>query len=257
LVNVAKALKCFPTGKVYGAVGNHDLGWGERMDSLLSQPLGLMVASEVYHNLSDTPIMVHNGHLKVAVHVESFPYSRADEMLPRILASRRDPDANYHVGIVHAYGNPGESKEYFGEPTIGYDDLAGADFDYLLWGHDHGREETVKVGNVTHVRLGSLARAALDTDEQERPVSLAVLSFRQDGVKYKEVPVPVKPLEEAFVVADQGVRKVEKSEEMKEFFTKMEEAVEGVETSDPAEALRLLCSDDPKLLALAKELCGL
>jgi hypothetical protein len=159
--------------------------------------------------------------------------------------------------VVHAYGGPGKGGEYFGERTIGYDETSGADFDYLFWGHDHGREETVKVGNITHIRLGSLARAALDNDEKERPVALAVLSFRTDGVKYKEVVVPVKPLEETFVVADQAVRKIEKSEEMKEFFTKMEEAVEGVETSDPAEALKLLCPDDPKLLSLAKELCGL
>jgi hypothetical protein len=162
------------------------------------------------------------------------------------------------VGIVHAYGGPGPSSTYFGEKSIGYDEVAKSDFDYLLWGHDHSREETVKVGNVTHIRLGSLARAALDTDQVDRPVCVSVLSFPEEGeVKVKEIPIPIKPLEQAFVVADQAVRKVEKSEEMKQFFSKMDEAVDGVETSDPAEALRLLCPDDPSLLALAKELCGI
>jgi DNA repair exonuclease SbcCD nuclease subunit len=243
---------------VYGVVGNHDLALGERMDSLSGQPLGLLIAAGAYHNLSDEPVLFVNNIGSFGVQVESFPYDRAEGTLERILASRRHPKARYHIGIVHAYGGPGPGSTYFGEKSIGYDEIAGADFDYLLWGHDHSREETQKVGNVTHIRLGSLARAALDTDQTDRPVAVSVLSFSEDEeVKVKEIPVPVKPLEQAFVVADQAVRKVEKSEEMKEFFSKMDEAVEGVETSDPAEALRALCPDDPPLLALAKELCGL
>jgi len=257
LVYTLRAMRLFNTGMVYGSVGNHDLATGERMDSLPSQPLGVMIAAGAYHDLTAEPAMFSDGY-GLKVEVESFPYDRAEGTLARILASRRHPDAKYHVGIVHAYGGPGPGSTYFGEKSIGYDEVAGSDFDFLLWGHDHSREETVKVGNVTHIRLGSLSRAALDTDQTERPVAIAVLSFPEEGeVKVKEIPVPVKPLEQAFVVADQVVRKVEKSEEMKQFFAKMDEAVEGVETSDPAEALRLLCPDDEPLLALAKELCGL
>ncbi len=265
LVLALKSMRLFPTGMVYGSVGNHDLAMGERMDSLPHQPLGVMIAAGAYYDLTSEPALFTDGY-GLRVQVESFPYDRAEGTLSRILASRRLPEEKvfngmsrtYHVGIVHAYGGPGPGSTYFGEKSVGYDEVAGADFDYLLWGHDHSREETVKVGNVTHIRLGSLARAALDTDQTDRPVCISVLSFPQEGeVKVKEIPVPVKPLEQAFVVADQAVRKVEKSEEMKQFFSKMDEQVEGVETSDPAEALRLLCPDDPPLLALAKELCGL
>jgi|SRR5271157_153631 len=258
------ALRMFPTGKVYGTIGNHDLGYGERMDSVPHQPIGLLIASGAYHDLSNEPVMFVNNtpHQSlmiptVRVHVESFPFGGAETTLKRIMASRRHPDATHHVGIVHAYGAPGDRGSLFGEQTIGYDEVAESDFDYLLWGHDHSRIETVKVGNVTDIHLGSLARAALDHDQTDRPVSAAILSFSDKGVIYKEIKVPVKPLAEVFVVADRGVRKVEKSEEMKEFFTKMEETVEGVETADPAEALSLLCQDDPPLLALAKELCGM
>ncbi len=270
LVALLRSLRTFPTGLVYGSVGNHDLALGERMDSLPSQPLGLMIAAGVYHDLTSEPVLFYNtpavfpatldgpAARYLGVQVESFPYDHGEETLGRILASRRHPNAKYHVGIVHAYGQPGGAGSYFGEKVIGYDEVAGADFDFLLWGHDHSRVETQKVGNVAHIRHGSLARAALDIDQTDRPVCIAVLSFSDEGeTKVKEIPVPVKPLEQAFVVADQAVRKVEKSEEMKEFFSKMDEAVDGVETSDPAEALRLLCPDDPTLLALAKELCGL
>ena len=269
LIEVLHCLRLFPEGKVFGAVGNHDLGYGERMDSLSGQPLGLLIAAGAYYDLSDEPVIFRStphdvytdtnvpGVDDVWVMVESFPYGPAEDTLRRILASKRHPTATHRVGIVHSYGQPGKGGTMFGEPTIGYDQVAEADFDFLLWGHDHSRIETEKVGNVTNVHLGSLSRAALDTDEKERPVSCAILSFAGDGVRYKEKEIPVKPLKAVFVSADKGVRTTDRSKEMKEFLAKMEEAVGGMEASDPAEALRMLCPDDAALLALAKELCGL
>jgi DNA repair exonuclease SbcCD nuclease subunit len=258
LVRTLRTLRKFPMGRVYGAVGNHDLAWGERMDSLSGQPLGLLIASGAYADLTEECLMVSSQFASLKVQVQSFPYDHGQETLHRIKASHRHGDANYFVGIVHAYGQPGGPSDYFGERVIGYDELAGSDFDFLLWGHDHGRQETKKVGNTTHVHLGSLARAAFDSDQAERPVSVAVLSFSEQGPKYKEIALPVKPLAEAFVTADREVRHIDKSEEVKQFLTQMEVAVGGVETSDPGEVLRELCpKEDIRLLMLVKELCGL
>jgi len=262
LIRVLHVLRTFPTGMVYGTVGNHDLGYGERMDSLPSQPLGVLIAAGAYFNLSDEPVMLQSSSGSIRVVVESFPYDHAEGTLARILASKRHPDATHRVGIVHAYGEAGGGGMSWAEKTIGYDQVAEAGFDFMLWGHDHSRKETIEVGNTMHVHLGSLARAALDTDQADRIVACAVLSFSKQplpdsGIRYREIHVPVKPLEEAFAAADKGVRTVGKSQEVKDFFARMDEAVEGVETSDPAEALRMLCPDDPKLLGLAKDLCGL
>ena len=259
-------LRTFPTGKIYGTVGNHDLGYGERIDSIPGQPLGLLIASGAYWDLSKDPVMFQADRNisaqtcsflpSVNVQVSGFAYDRAEGTLRQVMAAHRDLDATYHVGIVHAYGAPGGGGSIYGEPTIGYDQVADSDFDYLLWGHDHARIETQRVGKVTHVHLGSLARAALDYDQKERPVTVAVLSFSDSGSVVKEIPVPVKPLEQVFVTADRGVKRVAKSEGIKEFFSKMDEIVGGMELSDPDEALKVLCKDDPKLLALARELCG-
>jgi DNA repair exonuclease SbcCD nuclease subunit len=260
LALVTRALGLFQTGRVYGAVGNHDLAWGERMDSLPGQPLGVLLAAGAYYPLWEDPVLVRNGPsgLGLAAQVESFPYGHAEETLGRIMASRRHPDARWHVGIVHAYGGP-EGGSYWGERVIGYDQVAGSDFDFLLWGHDHGRKGIEKVGSTVHVQLGSLARAALDTDQEERPVAIVVVSLAKEEKdnKVREIAVPVKPLEEVFTVADRGVRKVEKSDEMKRFFAGLEEKVGGIEAADPTEALKELCRDDPRLLALVRELCGL
>lgn len=257
IIDLYHALRSFPQGCVYGSIGNHDISF-DRMDSLPHQPLGLLTASGVYHNLNTEPIAFVNEDHSIKVTVETFPYLSHGRALQAILgASPRLPGVTARVGIVHAYGHPGDAGSLFGETTIGYNQLADADFDFLLWGHDHSRKETETVGNVTHVNLGSLARAALVYDEVERPVVATILSWSANGFAYKEVEIPVTPLEIAFQTADKGMDKVDKSPEMEEFFAGMDESMAGMEITDARTVLTELCASEPKLMALIMELCEL
>jgi DNA repair exonuclease SbcCD nuclease subunit len=258
IIDLARKLRQFPQGRVFGSVGNHDLSY-DRMDSLERQPLGLLIEFGVYHDLNREKVLFTNEDETTRVSVETFPYVGEGRAREAILGSGpRLPGVTQRVGIVHAYGHPGAAGSLFGEPTIGYDELAGADFDFLLWGHDHSREETVQVGKPTHIRLGSLARAALAYDEVERPVAAAILSFRADGtVAYKEQPVPVRPLETVFQTADRDVLRVGKSDEIKAFFEGIDEQVAGIDTADARGIIQQLCADDPKLMTLVLELCDL
>jgi DNA repair exonuclease SbcCD nuclease subunit len=256
-------LRTFPTNRVYGAIGNHDLMW-DRMDSLGTQPLGLIIAAQAYHDLTQEPVLFVNGvRGGTGVLVEAFPYAEGVDTLQRLQNAGKRPSEDtldveklYRVGIVHAYGQPGGEALLWGERKIGYDELKDLDFDYLLWGHDHSRHEPVKVGNVTHLNSGSMARAAFSYDEADRPVVATVLSFDKNGSSFEEKPIPVKPLELAFTVADKGVEAVAKSDEVTEFFTEMDEAVEGIESNDPREVLTQLCPDK-NLLSLIYDLCEL
>lgn len=259
LIAVFGVLRRFPQGCVYGSVGNHDL-MNDRMESLPHQPLGLLIQVGAYHDLNREPVLFVNSDESIRVLVETFPYAEAEPTLVRLKRSgARPPEATYRIGIVHAYGHPGEGRYMFGTETrtIGYDEIADIDYDYLLWGHDHSRHETTTVGKCTHINLGSLARAAYSYDECERPVVATVLSFAADGVRYKEMPIPVKPLEVTFVTADKGMEQVRKSEEVKEFFSAMDEAVEGIQSTDPRVVINEVCKDDPKLAELVMELCEL
>jgi len=251
-------LRRFPTGKIYGSVGNHDLSY-DRMDTLPHQPLGILIAAGAYHNLNDEPVLFTNRDETIRVLVETFPYEHSGAgALQRLLESGARPEGGTHrIGIVHAYGEPGNGGGMFGE-AIGYNQIQNVDYDFLLWGNDHSRHDTVTVGNVTHINLGSLARAAYDYDELDRPVVATILSFAEDGVRYKEKEIPVSPLAIAFKAADKSVADIAKSEEIKEFFAAMDEQVEGIESTDPREVLKTLCpADDPKLLELISELCEL
>jgi hypothetical protein len=256
IVELYHALRSFPTGRVYGSVGNHDLSM-DRMDSLPRQPLGLLISIGAYHNLNVEPVMFHNADESVKVVVETFPYAGGEETLERLLQSGpRLPDT-YRVGIVHAYGVSGGAGTLFGERKIGYNEVKDLDYDFFLWGHDHSRHETETVGNITHINLGSIARAALDTDVKDRPVVATLLSFAADGIRMKECPIPVKPLEVCFRTADKGMEAVAKSEEVKGFLEEMDQTVDGIQTADPAVIVKELCQDDPKLLSLIRELCEL
>jgi len=257
LVSLIHLLRCFPTGKVWGGIGNHDLSW-DRMDSLPTQPLGLLIAAQVYHNLCAESVIFTNQDESVKVLVEAFPYEDEISTLNRIkeAGKTRPQDVDYRIGLVHSYGAPGDRGNIYSSPVIGYNELKDVEYDFLLWGHDHSRKETMTVGKVTHVHLGSLARAALNYDEVDRPVSIAIMAFSKEGIKFQEKPIPVKPLNLAFVTSDKGMDTVSKTDEMKEFFSTMETAVGGIETSDPREFLQSLC-DDTKLLGLVHELCSL
>lgn len=85
-------------------------------------------------------------------------------------------------------------------PTIGFNRMANSDYDLALWGHHHSRVAPSQDGNCMHVRLGSLSRASLAEDEVDRPVAAAMFTFRPDKVGFKEIPVPVRPLQIAFAM---------------------------------------------------------
>jgi DNA repair exonuclease SbcCD nuclease subunit len=258
IIELIGSLRRFPQEKVFGAVGNHDISF-DRMDSLPRQPLGLLIEVGAYHDLNREPVVFVNQGESARVSVETFPYAEGEETLQNILnAGPRMPGVTHRIGIVHAYGHPGNAADMFGTRTIGYNELGGNDFDILLWGHDHSRHGVDEAGKTTHVNLGSMARAAFQYDELDRPVVAAVLSFQPDGSwQYGEKPIPVKPLEQVFAAADKGVEQVSKSEEIMSFFAGMDEAVSGIEVSDPRAVIHELCGGDKKLEELVLEVCDL
>jgi hypothetical protein len=196
--------------------------------------------------------------LGINVQVDAWTYQTDDlKALELVLsAAPRDPRAQYRVALLHQYGDPGDQGSMFGHPTIGFNQMASSDYDVALWGHDHSRTEPVTVGKCTHVRLGSLSRASLAEDEVDRPVNLALLGFRKEGVGFKEIPVPVKPLQIAFTAAAAPVEKVHKTEEVATFFKEMDAAVSSITSNDPWEIMRELSGADKKSYDLAVDLCG-
>lgn len=237
----------FYLGRLFGTHGNHDL-FADRVESIPSQPLGTVIAAGALEDLSATgSIIFESADATARVQVDAYPYT-SDDMaaLDRVLnAAPREAGVTHRIVLMHQYGDPGDAPTMFGHPTIGFNRMAECDYDFALWGHDHSRTETVTLGRCTHIRLGSLARAAYAEDEVDRPVAAAVLSFRGTKVGYKEVEVPVKPLQIAFTAAAKPVEQVRASDDVVEFFREMDTQVDSIDSEDPTVIARQLATYAP------------
>jgi hypothetical protein len=155
---------------------------------------------------------------------------------------------HYAVAVIHAFNKPGKTEMMFGKDlAIGWDDLKDTLYSACLWGHDHARKGIIPPADgigPTHVQLGSLARAAWASDEIDRPVAAAILSFDASGMKIAEKDVPVKPLSLAFHTADIQIEKVDRREDVMEFLAGMESQASAVDSENPVEILRTLTTDE-------------
>jgi DNA repair exonuclease SbcCD nuclease subunit len=245
-------------GTVFGVHGNHDI-WADRADSIPTQPLGALVASGAFTDVSSESVIFENRDGSVRVQVDAYPYDSDDiAALNRVLtAPPREPGVTYRVVLMHQYGDPETNPSLFGHPTISWMKLSESDYDLALWGHDHSRVEPTQIGTCTHVRLGSLSRASLASDEVDRPINAAVFAFLPDELQFKELPLPAKPLEVAFTRAAIAVEKVHASDGVTEFFEEMDAQVSGIESTNPRSVVVELCAGDKELEDCTLELCGL
>lgn len=248
----------FPGGRVYGIVGNHDIQF-DRLDTLSQQPLGILIEAGVYAPIGREPLYIQTHRPEPwMVQIDGFDFAEQGATYASLRHSgERHGEATYRLGLVHASGCSGDSREFFGTTLIGYNQLRKLDYDVLLWGHDHSRTETEACGNVTHINLGSLARAALSADEVERKVSAVLMRLTPDEFKIKEVPLQVLPIEQAFRTEDKQVLEVSEGAEITKFFSSLSESVGEITSSDPLTVIETLCKNEPTVCSHIKELCSL
>ena len=249
-------IKTYPLGKWFSCIGNHDIQY-DRMDTVTNQPIGVLIESNVLHPINWEPVIFTNKNESVKVLVESFDYAEGAETCAAIKAAGMRPEGiDYRIAIVHASGSPGDSRDSFGSWMIGYNQLKNEDFDLILWGHDHSRLETMRVGNVTHILLGALSRAALTETEITRKITVPILTFTPEKASIKEIDVPVLPAEQIFRKEDKVIEKIdEDNAEVKKFFNAMNDSVDGITSENPIEIIEVLCEKDSKLSSLIKDLC--
>jgi DNA repair exonuclease SbcCD nuclease subunit len=245
----------FNEGAVWGCVGNHDIQY-DRMDTLSHQPLGSLCEAGVYRLINDNELIIRAEGFNTQI--LTWDYCEPELLMERMSKTKpRGEDVTYRIGLVHASGAPGPTKDFFNTKIIGYDDLIGLDFDLLLWGHDHSRIPTCTVGGIKHINLGSVSRASLSTDEVDREVVAVQIHLEAGRAKVKEHVLEVSPIKQVFRVADKRSDVVRDSKEVQQFFADMEESVEDISSSDPLEIIEVLCKDDRELCSLVKELCEL
>lgn len=249
---VIEVFSSFPGGRVYGIVGNHDIRF-DQMETLSQQPLGVVIEAKAYEVVDHLDF---NGP-KFSVRLDGFSYRSGAELYAD-LQKVTPCDSTYRVAMLHASAAPGDSRELGVDYILGYNQLQDTEYNLMLWGHDHTRSETQSCGPVTHVNLGSLARAAYTVDEADRPVSAVWVHLDPiNGNTIKEIPLAVKPMDEVFRRADKPVTDLVKDTGAQQYFSNLSRSIGDIQTSDPIEVVELLTKDDPQLQAYIKDVCNL
>ena len=252
LINKAmETFQTFPGNKVYGIVGNHDVTYDD-VTSLPNQPLGVLIQSGSYERINEPFIFEDKNGL--TVEVVPFDFGNEMSILNAILDYPDEYEADYRIGVCHGMARTGGAQELFGHPIIGYNQLQDANFDILLWGHDHSFIPKTRAGNVVHIHPGSMARAAFSSDETDRTVHLVGIEFHdQNTCKIKTQEIPTKPIEATFRTVDVDDKDSEAG--MQDYLEGVRSKVGSIEIIDALQVIEDVCAEDHDMKKLILEVC--
>lgn len=194
---VAKAVvtqQAYPC-PTYCVIGNHDIKHNN-LDTVSEQPLGVLLESGVFKLLTDQTFESDG----VKVRVVGVHYSML-RPLEDLLAIQKKSD-EYLVCVVHALASekpPAKAEGFFGESVFKYSDLVTKRGpDVWCFGHWHQDQGIVEVDGKIFVNLGAVSRGSLNRENIGRTPKVALLSFTNDIVDVKPLPLKVAPSSEVF-----------------------------------------------------------
>lgn len=187
--------------------GNHD-EVHDRLDSIESQPLGLLYASGAFRNVSYEPVRFGN-----AVSIVGVPYPDAMDLanFQKAAEARQRIEGGRALLMAHCFATPAGGT-YFGQPMHRYADLMDLPFDVFHFGHDHSDHGVAQAGTGQFfINIGSLSRGSLAQDDLKREVKIALVDFA-DTITVKQIKLKIAPVNEIFDLA----LKAQKDREHKE-----------------------------------------
>jgi DNA repair exonuclease SbcCD nuclease subunit len=176
--------------------GNHDISYNN-LETLERQPLGVLLASEVFIQMTEH--VFSDGQLQVRV--VGMPYSPF-RTLADLRAIKKKPGDTFLVAVVHALAGdspPASVEDFFGEPVFDYADLVSEDGpDVWCFGHWHKDQGIVEIGTQQFVNLGAVSRGALVRENLHRTPKVAYIEADPSGIRVVPLPLIVAPAEDVF-----------------------------------------------------------
>lgn len=176
--DLIRELRGFPGGFVYSVLGNHDTDSPGRMEGTAYECL---VEAGVVRDLSETVVRLDGMSLSGAPYM---PEGRARELYAGVCA-----DVEVEIRVTHGMLVP-EQREYPFAATHP-SEIPGRRPRLLLNGHNHDPFEIDDVVNV-----GSVCR--ISRLEAEKPRRFLFVRVEDGEVSWKSLPLPCRPVEEAF-----------------------------------------------------------
>lgn len=183
--------------------GNHD-EVHDRIESLDSQPLGVLFASGHMVDVSYRPQVYYDEQDNPAAVVVGVPYPDAldlanfDKAADARLAATRNARG---ILMAHCFATP-EGGTYYDTPVHRYGDLCRLPFDVFHFGHDHSDHGVAKAESGQHfVNLGALSRGSIAKDEVAREPKIALVTLTKQDVVIRQLKLKVAPASEVFDLA--------------------------------------------------------
>ena len=192
--------------------GNHD-EVHDRLDSIDSQPLGLLFASGAFTDVSlrAKRYTVDAGHAGNDVTVVGLPYPDALtlENFQKTIEPRGQ--GGRALLMAHCFATSAGGT-YFGQPIHPYSALMHLPYDVFHFGHDHSDHGVAQSETGQFfVNIGSLSRGSLSQDDLKREVKIALVDFAET-VTVRQIKLKVAATSEVFDLA----LKAQKDRESKE-----------------------------------------
>jgi predicted phosphodiesterase len=225
--------------QVCAVAGNHDL-IHDRIESLPTQPLGLVFATRAMENVAEYPVWLSDDGVPVGIY--GLPYPAATEWsawegLGRAVIPNGD---TVRIVLAHCFASP-TGGSYFGEPVIPYVRLATEmPFQFFVFGHDHSDGGAVRIGDKWFINLGAISRGSLAQDDIDREIKCAIIDTAAGSVQ--QVRLQYRPASEIFDL-DLKARRDRENVEIQAFVAQLKADL----TTTATQALSL----DERLKALA------
>jgi len=216
-------LRCFPKGRTYSLVGNHDIRDGN-MGTLPEQPLGVIFKTGLLQPLDRDMVFVEGS---TTVQVSPLPFSYLAETNPSLYECKRLPGVDYVIRMTHASILPvGMPQLVYKMPHVGVEKVWGQSWDLLVNGHVHHGSEVISIPahKQSFVNVGAIARGALNSWALETKPRILGVHIEKGDVSFEWHNIIVRPAEEVFRVED-AVR-------MKEHKAGLNEFVDGIKSRE-------------------------
>jgi len=212
-----------------GIAGNHDVKWGSADRGLRGQPLDVLIAAGVYHDVEADPYWIETWGVTVKIGGAHYEHGLADTA-----RAVEKEGADYLVTLGHFWFGK-VTGEMFGEPMYGPDVLGKTETDIWVIGHHHEDQGIQKVDGKTYVVPGALTRTGAHPHDQARRPAGARIEIEK-GCVSTTVVRPKFPTAEESLDLERAQKLKEEREELDQFTQALREDFESGQ-ENPLEVL--------------------
>lgn len=215
---------------IYTTEGNHDIRY-DSYETFEEQPLSVLYASNVLHQIRDKIISINNCRIKL----QGIPFQENPD-LSKI--KEKDTDYDLKISILHLYAGKKGGK-LFKQKIFSYDELSSLNSDIYVLGHYHIDQGVEKINknnkNQFFVNIGAISRGTTSEDDITRNPKICYVKAdlypdSTPEIKTQIIKLNVKPVSEIFNLEEKK-KENENIRETEIFVEELKKEINSVESN--------------------------